>query len=193
VATPAESYWWLAPVISGIAVFLAVWFNWGKDWRRSRRMKRPFRLDLVRPPGKTPADMVNELHAPPNSEFSIQLRVWPLLPFEIHEIVFGFYGEQDQRPVPKHASNEFVKIGKRREQHPEIDEGHSLDRSDNYHIREDRHFSNPNNYTYGFIVQTREPGVYPIRFEMITDCGYAFPVKGAFLTVDPSNNYGVYS
>jgi hypothetical protein len=185
---PGEDYWWLAPVISGIAVLLAVWFNWGKDWHRRRRMRKPFRLELVRPPGTSQDDMVRELLAPPDSEFSIQLRVWPLLEFDIHEIVFGFVGDQDRRPVPQRAFNEFIKIGTRRKQVPGVDDGHLIDYSDNYHIREDRAFSKPNNYTYGFLVQTREPGLYPIRFEIITDCGEALPVRGVFLSVEPRKN-----
>src|SRR5947208_1753059 len=73
MATPAEKFWWLAPIISGVAVVLAIWFNWGKDWHRTQRMRRPFYAVLIRPPALTEADMVNELTAPPDNEFSVQL------------------------------------------------------------------------------------------------------------------------
>src|ERR1700730_12309386 len=184
MTTPAEQFWWLAPSMAGIAACLVIWFNWGQHKVRSFRMKRPFRLELVKR-GETDVEMVNALHAPPDAELSIQLRIWPLLQYEHHEIIFGFQGDPARRPLPKKVLNEFIKIGKRREQTPDTNENHSIDEHDNYHIREDRRLSYPNNYTYGFVVQTREPGVYPILFEVITDCGEGIPKKGAFLTVDP--------
>jgi hypothetical protein len=184
MSTASDEFWFLAPVLSVVTIGLIIWFNLGQHKVRYRRMKKPFRLDMVRPPGTTPADMVNDLHAPPDSEFSIQLRVWPLLEFERHEIIFGFLGDPETKPIPRRALNEFIKVGRRREESPETNENNVIDHNDNYHIRESRHLSNPNNYTHGFVVQTREPGTYPIRFEMITDCGEGLPVKGIFLTVD---------
>jgi hypothetical protein len=181
MATSAEEFWYLGPVISAIAACLIVWFNWGQHALRSHKMKRPFRLDIVGQPGR----MVKELHAPPDSECSIQFRIWPLLNFEQHEMIFGFIGDREKSPIPQKVLNEFIKLGRGREQSPDVNEKHSIDNSDNYHIKETRILTMPNNYTCGFIVKTRDPGVYPIRFEMITDSGESFPVSSVFLIVDP--------
>jgi len=181
MTTPAEQFWWLGPSVAGIAACLVLWFNWGQHKVRNLRMLKPCRVDLVGP-GNT---KVRELHAPPNAEFSVQLRVWPVLKYQQHTIAFGFIGHPDKKPVPLKAVNEFIKIGKRREQSPETNENHMLDIHDHYQIREDRHLSPPNNYTYGFLVRTREPGTYPILLEMITDSGEGRPRNSLWLTVDP--------
>lgn len=179
MATPAEQYWWLGPSLAGIAAILVVWFNWGQHQFRRLKMKSPYRVELVGPDG-----MVQELHAKANSEVSVQLRIWPHLSYQHHEIVFGFIGDQTTKPVPLKTINEFIKIGLRREQSPETNENHAIDMSDNYHIREDRHVSLPNNYSYGFVVKTRATGVFPIRFELITDGGESCPHNSLYLTVD---------
>jgi hypothetical protein len=127
--------------------------------------------------------MVNELTAPPHSEFSIQLRIVPHETFEQYDIVFGFIGDPERRPVPLRGFNEFIKTGTRRERSPDNDDNHYIDESDNYHIRETRHLVMPNPYRYGYLVKTRAPGCYPIRLEVVTECGEGLPVKGVFLTV----------
>ena len=129
--------------------------------------------------------MVNELEAPPDSEFSIQLRIVPLMHFEQHDVVFGFFGNRDHRPIPIRSLNEFIKTGARRERSPENDDQHFLDESDNYHIREKAYRIKPNPYRCGYLVQTREPGCYPIRLEVVTECGSGISVVGLSLTVLP--------
>src|SRR5258708_4771751 len=97
-------------------------------------MRQPCRVDLVGPGDK----MVNELHSRPDSKISVQLRIWPDLKYQQHEIIFGFIGDKATKPIPQKVLNEFIKIGRRREQSPENNENHILDANDNYHIREDR-------------------------------------------------------
>lgn len=178
-----ETFWWLAPALSAVTIGIIVWVNWIRPYRREQNLRRPFSVLLIRPPGQSEADMVNELTAPPHSEFSIQLRITPHLTFELYDVVFGFLGHPECRPVPLKGFNEFIKTGKRRERSPENDDNHYIDENDNYHIRETRSLVKPNPYRYGYLVRTREPGDYPIRLEIVTESGEALPINGVFLRV----------
>ena len=184
ILSMSEDFWWWGGAASTVAAGLVIWVNWCRPYLRERRMRRPFRVLMVRPPGETESDMVNELTAPPDAELSIQLRIDPRLHYEQQDIVFGFVGDKDRRPVPIRALNEFIKAGKRRDQSPENSDNHFLDENDNYHIREQRFLTKSNCYRYGYLVQTREPGCYPIRLEVVTECGEGLPVNGLFLIVE---------
>jgi hypothetical protein len=185
VTTPAERYWWLAPSVAAIAACLVFWVNWCRPYLREQRMKRPFRALMVGPPRPIGDRMVNELTAPPDSEFSIQMSIVPRIDYEQHDVVFGFFGDQEHRPIPIRGFNEFIKTGKRRDQSPENNENHFIDENDNYHIRETRTLTKGNAYRAGYLVQTREPGCYPIRLEVITECGDGCSMNGLFLIVEP--------
>jgi hypothetical protein len=181
MTTPAERYWWLAPTVAGFAALLVIWFNWGQHRIRSWRMRRAFNVHLTTAEGK---EVFYEMHWPRDSEVLMQLRIKPRLHFTRHELVFGFLGDPSSRPVPIRSVNTFVKRGIRREQGPEENEKHILDHNDNYHIAETREWTRPNTYALGFLVQTRKPGRYPIRLELITDAGESKPVERLVLIVE---------
>jgi hypothetical protein len=181
--TTAEKFWWVAPTISGLAFVAIVWFQWGQHRVRALRSRRPFRADMTIAP-QTPGSECRELHVPPHREISLQLRLRPALHYRQLEFVFGFWGDPLRRPLPVRVLNEFVKIGMTREQSPDTNSAHYIDHSDRYHIREALDRTNPNVYTQGFIIQTRDPRRFPVLLEIITDLGEAKPKRELVLIVE---------
>jgi hypothetical protein len=144
-------------------------------------MRRPFHVHFTTAEGTS---NFHELHWPPNSEALVQTRMAPRLHYRQHEIVFGFIGDKSTRPLPLSVVNTFIARGKRRTQSPEDDEAHAVDHNDNYHVKETRECTRPNVYTLGFRVQTRQPGRYPVRLEVITECGEGKPVEELIFIVE---------
>jgi hypothetical protein len=181
--TAGQEYWWLAPVISGVALAAVVWFQWGQHKVRTIRARRGFSATMVVAPeaGKIEAC---EVRVPPNSQISLQLRMRPRLHYRQMEIIFGFRGDALQRPVPLHVLNSYIKHGKRRIQSPDTNPDHYIDHEEFYHIKETSERTYPNVYTLGFLVQTRNPGRYPVLLEAMTDCGEAKAKEELVLIVD---------
>jgi hypothetical protein len=180
-----ERFWWLGAAVSGLAFLAVIWFQWGRDWVRTLRMRRPFTVHFTDPEGH---NAFWEMYWPADSEVLVQLRIAPKLHYTQHELIFGFVGDQRTRPFPVSVINTFIKIGKHRTQSPKYDDGHSISHRDNYHIKETRQYTYPNVYTIGFLVRTRKPGRYPIRLEVITDCGEGKPVKELVFIVEDRSN-----
>jgi hypothetical protein len=80
--------------------------------------------------------------------------------------------------------NTFIKKGLRRNQSPETDDNQYIDYHDHYHIHDEGERVTPNVYAYGFVVQTKTPGSYPVVIQIITDCGEAVPAKRLSLVVE---------
>jgi hypothetical protein len=179
----AEKYWWLGPLLAGVAACLVIWFNWGQHRVRMLRIRRPFDAFLTIAP-EAQGSECHELHVPPNADVFLQLRLHPRFPYKQLEFVFGFEGAKDSRPRALKVVNTFIKKGKRREQSPDDNESHYIDLNDNYHIRETAERTKPNCHAQGFLVRTKDPGRYPIRLEIITDCGESFPKRELFLIVE---------
>jgi hypothetical protein len=87
--------------------------------------------------------------------------------------LFGFDGDASKRPMPQSVFNAFIKKGINREQNPEKNTNHYIDAHNHYHIVQTVDRSPPNVQALGFVVQTRDPGRYPVVLEIITDCGEA--------------------
>jgi hypothetical protein len=99
-----SEYAWIGVPVSLIAAGLFVWVNWGRPAVRKRRMRKPYYAFFVMPPDETEKDMVTDLHVPPDSEVSVQLRLRPLLHYQHHEVIFGFIGDfQSQAAAAKDA------------------------------------------------------------------------------------------
>jgi hypothetical protein len=133
---------------------------------------------------KTAGSECCELHVPPHKEVSLQFRLRPTLHYRQLEFVFGFWGNAASRPVPIRVFNEFVKVGMSREQSPETNSNHYVDQNDRYHIREIVERTRPNVYTQGFIIQTKDPGRYPVHLEIITNSGEAKPKQELVIIVE---------
>ena len=87
--------------------------------------------------------------------------------------MFGFGGDESARPFPTRV-----------EQSPADTASHFIDYDDRYHIREQVERTKANVYTYGYAVQTRAPGRYPIVIEAITDYGNGKPANKLILKVE---------
>jgi hypothetical protein len=177
-----------APAISvglgALTVFLIVWINWGRPWRRKRRMNRPFFASF----GESDrSKWTHELQVPADSEVDVQLRIEPKLHYTQHEIVFGFEGEPGCRPEPLRTSNTFIKVGKSKYQDPREERTHYIDAKDAYHIQSTHERTAGNTYTLGFIVKTHRPGRYPVRLVVISDAGESLPKKPLVLIVCDSD------
>jgi hypothetical protein len=182
--TSGQQFWWLAPLIAGVGVISIVWFNYGERKLREWRMRKPYSVCFkLGQSGDAPT--AQELTVPANSEVQIDLRLRSPLQYVEHEIVASFDGRENERPQFKRVSQPFVKVGLLKNRSPEKDEGHYIDYNDSYHIktRTDRIADEP--FTLGFLVQTRNPGRYPIEILATTDAGKARPKNKPVLIVEP--------
>jgi hypothetical protein len=172
--TAAQEYWWLAPLLSGLALAAVVWFQWGQHKVREISLRRPFVACLAYDPAD--GDEYCDLHLPAHrSEIMVQVRIRPRIKYRETETVFGFEGDRTKRPLPIRILNTFIKHGDGREQHPNKNTNHYIDQDDYYHIVRTVDRSPPNTQIIGFMVQTREPGRFPVYLGIITDCGEAKP------------------
>ncbi len=118
-----------------IAVFLMIaWINFGRPWRRSRRMRRPFDIHFkqgTRGDGPT----TTELKVPAHSMVQLDFRMTPRIHHVQHELILMFDGDPDQKPLPKSVVNTFIKEGSARSQDPKTNANHYIDYDDCYHIK----------------------------------------------------------
>jgi hypothetical protein len=178
----AQEYWWLAPVISFLALVAVIWFQWGQHEVRKLRLRRPFNAALTH--GADRADEYWSLHVPAHSEVLIQVRMRPRTSYKQLEIVFGFFGDRDKRPVAKRVLNTFIKEGANREPTPANNPNHYIDQDDHYHNSTPAERTASHVYVTGFIVQTREPGRYPVLLGIFTECGEANPHNDLAVVVE---------
>ena len=79
--------------------------------------------------------------------------------------------------------NRFIKEGVDREQSPKTHSNQYIDNDDHYHIKTTADRSPPNTQALEFVVQTKDPGLYPVLLEVVTDFGEAKPTRGLYLSV----------
>lgn len=174
-----QEYGW---VISAAALAAIIWFQSGQHQVRAFRLKRAFHATLS--PGTDGKIEALSMSVPAHSErVVVQLRIRPRLTYRQVEILFGFDGDPDKRPLPVGVFNAFIKHGFNREQDPEKNTNHYIDHHNHYHIVQTVDRSPPNTQALGFIVDTREAGRYPVVLEIITESGEAKPYTKLYLTV----------
>ena len=93
------------------------------------------------------------------------------MPYRQIHLVFGFHGDRARRPIPLSVRNHFIKVGINREQSPENNPSHFIDQDNHYHISDPAERTPGNVYMIGFVVETKEPGKYPVILELITEGG----------------------
>ena len=173
------------PVV-GVGLSLAtlgsvLWFNWGQHRVRRWRMKRPFDLYFG---GDTRAEWAHEARVPPREDVLVDLRLEPRLNYKELEVLFGFEGDPNTRPLPIRVHNQFVKVGKMKFQKPGVEPGHYIDTKDAYHIQRPRDRTVGETWAIGFVVRTRAPGRYPVRFLLTSDGGEGRPRTPLTLIVE---------
>jgi hypothetical protein len=159
---------------------------------RFLRMAKPIRVYFVED-GKREDDTTYEISLPAHGEYSVQIRIIPLLNFRCDLIKFGFIGDEDSRPLPLSVENTFVKDGKRRTESPGTNEDHYIDKKDCYNIHRTREYTSGNNFTVGYRVRTRAPGRYEVRFHLMTDAGHGNALKPLFVNVTALTAEQLYS
>jgi hypothetical protein len=179
--TAAQTYWWLAPLISFLALVAVIWFQWGQHQVRKYRLRRGFRAFLAY--GPTDSNEHLDLRLPANSKAMVQIRIRPRMPYRQIELVFGCEGPEHTRPIPLRVLNRFIKVGANRQQCPETHPNNYIDHGDHYHIGGVVDRAPPHTYALEFVMQTKGPGRYPVLLEIITEVGEAKPKKELYLTV----------
>lgn len=183
--TAAEEFWWLGPSIAFCAFAAILWFNWGQHKVRVLRLRRPFVASIAHGPDESHEYCL--IAVPAHSEVLIQLRIRPIVAYRQLELVFGFTGDRLRRPVPLRVRNTFIKTGINREISPKDHPNHYVDHDDKYHINTPVERSPPTTYVVGFVIQTNEPGNFPVLLDIVTDCGEAKPRGGlGFIVVEQS-------
>jgi hypothetical protein len=166
-----QEYGWL---ISAAALAAILWFQWGQHRVRAFRLHRAFHATLS--PGTDGQQEALSIKVPAHTkEVLVQIRIRPRLTYRQIEILFGFDGDPNRRPLPVSVLNAFIQHGFNREQNPDKNQNHYIDHHNHYHIVQTVDRSPPNTQALGFVVQTREPGRYPIVLEVITEVGEARP------------------
>jgi hypothetical protein len=179
--TAAQTYWWLAPLISFLALVAVIWFQWGQHQARKYRLKRGFNAFLAY--GPAAPDEQLDLRLPANSKVMVQIRIRPRMAYRQIELVFGCRGPEETRPVPLRVLNRFIKVGASRQQSPATHPNNYIDHGDHYHIGGTVDRAPPHTYALEFVMQTKGPGRYPVLLEIITESGEAKPKKELYLTV----------
>lgn len=179
----AQTYWWLAPLISLLALLAIIWFQWGQHKVRACRLRTPFKAYLTYGPDVRNEDEQTTLRLPANSQVYVQIRIRPVVHYKQLEIVFGCEGDRTIRPVPLRVFNRFIKIGLNREQDPTKNSNNYIDNDDHYHIVAMMDRSPGNTQALEFVVKTKKPGNFPILLQVITDAGEAKPKNNLSLTV----------
>jgi hypothetical protein len=98
-------------------------------------------------------------------------------------VEFSFEGDRNAKPILLYWFHPFVARG-RQEKHPDLDHiyydpNHFVDYHLNYHITDQTDIPRGDTVTYGFKINTRDPGKYELKIETAAD-GIASP---AFLTL----------
>jgi hypothetical protein len=179
--TASQEFWWLAPLISFLGLMAVVWFGWGQHRLKAFRLRRPF--DAVLTHGADKPDEFCELHVPADSEVMIQVRIRPRTAYKQLEMVFGFFGDTSKRPEPRRVLNTFIKRGINREPSVDSNPNHYIDQDGHYHITTPTERTPEHTYVMGYIVQTRDPGRYPVLLKIVTESGEANPYSDLFVRV----------
>jgi len=157
--------------LSVAVLALLFWVNFGRNWLRHYRMRRPFDI-YFKLGGAADAPTGTEARlSAHSSEEQLDIRIAPKLHFVQNEIIVGIKGDSERRPRLKEMNNLFVKEGKGAGGSPAQRESHYIDYDDNYHIKERVDRTKGNKYALGFIVETRDPGTYDLSVSAMTDDG----------------------
>lgn len=162
-------YWWIGLVVATATLAIVGWVNIVTPLSRRIKMRRPYDVSLTLAPEKGRQGWLQEIHLPPDTETCVQLRMTSRLKFTQHELLFGILGEGAPEIVK--YRDDFVRGGLRAERSPETADSHYFDSKGAYHIQEDRPRVLGGLSTYGFVIKTKAPGIFPVRVGVITDSG----------------------
>jgi hypothetical protein len=188
MAAVSEDHVWIvaAALLAGASLVAYILRELVPPASRYFRAKRPLRVHFLAPSiDKVPEDSsreidylildekehyLKELVVPSNRELYIQIMLQAKLAFNQHQIAVRFENPDGlkQPPLVDHYKLHFVRLGER-EKFPGRDVGHWLDYHDVYHITEERPRTSGQEFTYGFIIKTREPGIFPFVVSILFD------------------------
>ena len=98
-----------------------------------------------------------------HSATEIEIGIHARTVFHAREVIFGFKGNRDSKPVVTGRARQFVKSGNL------PDQTYYVDHADWCHAVIDRDFNRGTHIVMGFAVQTRQPGRYEVQLSFVTD------------------------
>jgi hypothetical protein len=168
--------WPTIAAFASVATLIMVgWVNFGRPFRRRRKLRKPVIAEFVLPSAKHHAcdfaeqdnreHLLKTIVLPAHSEVTVDLRFTPQLNFEGTEISMGCLGAINRIPYATEYFNQFIKEGAGQQIKPGPGNRHYLDKHNYYHIRD----NNPRRWTVGQCVsvalkiKTSGPGKYPVE------------------------------
>jgi hypothetical protein len=155
--------WPMIAAVAGVVTLIFVaWVNFGRPFRRRRKLKKPVIAEFVVPSAKHHACDFAEQD---NREHT------PRLNFESTEISMGCVGAIHKIPYATEYFNQFIKEGAGQQIKPGPGNRHYLDKHNYYHIRD----NNPRRWTVGgclsvaLKIKTSGPGRYPVEVHLPGD------------------------
>lgn len=174
-----ETYQALGPIISALILVIIVWLNFIGPLVSRKRSQKPFKIYFL----DNDYERVESHDADKNSEIDIQLRMIPHFNISGQEIVFGFYGGEDEKPIPISTFEKFIKIGSRRTESPDSNPDHYRDIKGFYHTPKTRSYAKGTVYALGFRVKTHKPGKYKLFLRILRSDGESQPKNEITLNV----------
>jgi hypothetical protein len=118
-----------------------------------------------------PFHLTREITVPANKDIHLELRLVPRLDFIESEFAFGCDGDAklSAKPFALETFSSFVDRGKAKKGNPESNDNHFTDRHQYYHIKRNEQRSVGQHYIAGFLVRTREPGIYTAEVEITNE------------------------
>lgn len=173
--TTASAFWgWLADrdvafwgsLASIIVLLILVYVEWIRPRLRDRKLKWPVKGHFTirqTPDSDIEPHHVQTLVLRSHSATEIEIGIHARTVFHAREVIFGFKGNRDAKPVVTGRARQFVKSGNL------PDQTYYVDHADWCHAVIDRDFNRGTHIVMGFAVQTRQPGRYEVQLSFVTD------------------------
>ena len=169
-AAMSPGWSWVVPSgLSTVVIGILVWVNFVRPKCRSRGLKKPISAYFVKP--ETGERRLHCVTVQANSECTVHLRIQMHMQFEESQMVFGFDGDREKRPIPQSVVNSYVHKGSEKYQSPDTHTNHYIDEKYRYHIRHSRNRTPTDVIAIGFTIEARSPGEYPVYLMVVTEEG----------------------
>jgi hypothetical protein len=172
----------IAAVLSAAVLISYLAVEFVRPSIRRRKLKRPCDVTFVIPADRDSQlceyavldddwHLTKTITVPAHKDIHLELRLVPRLNFIESEFAFGCDGDAklDTKPFAVESFSSFVDRGKAKKGSPETNDNHYTDRHLYYHIKRNEQRSVGQHYIAGFLVRTREPGIYRAEVEVTNE------------------------
>jgi len=184
-AVASSSSFWEISLGSVLVIALIFFVEFGRPYiRRKIRLKRAFLCNFAVDDANGQQHLVNNLVLPVDSCKEVALRIRPKINFTQTDLLVNFGSQMEGKPEIVGYFNAFVAWGRGRDETPETDHRHYVDRKGAYHTTMERKRTTPNVFTMGYKIHTNSEGCFPLRIAAITDDGEAWPDNNCYIIVE---------